>query len=308
MIPKKTKIRQDGSVWSVVNEETNEVIKSFPTQSEAERYKSILGLGLPVAKDLHGKVTLGSPSTHIFVDSDGVVYPSADEGPAYHVTAPGLGKPYPYFGDPTKPMDQSKPYTLGNIDPMVPWKHTDEPFTLEKLKEAMSKIHDHKITSATTMGTDIRVEDFLRTIPMKEMLNAMFWQMANKAGHLGVLRPTEDQYQEICNYIFDNYVNDLNKSQHAPHNRQVDDTKGMKSALTTLIRKLQEYRGIRNAKVIYEDFPSSATITLTIDSAFEFDDEEHMHSWESNLTRLFKEHKPAKLNRLEVMFSRMEVF
>lgn len=292
MIPKKTKIRQDGSVWSVVNEETNEVIKHFPTLPEAQRYKEILGLGLP--RSSFGPDILGKKSTHMIID-DGVAYPVKDEGPDYHV------KPYPYFGDPTKPMEQGQIYTLGDPAPTAPWSGGTPGLDLESLRDMMEKIGNVKPATQ-----EVKLEDFLRKVPMKDMLNAMFYQMADKAGHLGVLRPTDDQYQEICNYIFDHYIDDARKQ--APHNRTVDDTKGMKTALSTLLRNLQQYRGIRSAKAIYEDFPNVATVTITIDPAFEFEDEEHMHSWEMNLARLFKEHKPAKLNRLEVMFSRMEVF
>lgn len=121
---------------------------------------------------------------------------------------------------------------------------------------------------------------------------------------------TEDDYQFLMDVIYDNFLKVIERRVQPPEEEKqpIDNNIVRVSFMDVLTHSLASVEGIMSVQTLFMDYPQKVSILIRVDPDFEFRDQQHAEKWERRIADAIRYNKPDTLEKLEVIFHRMEVF
>jgi len=121
---------------------------------------------------------------------------------------------------------------------------------------------------------------------------------------------SEDDYQFLMDVIYEQFLKVVERraSQTQEEEQPIEHNVVNVSFMDTLVHALTSIEGIASVQTLFMDYPRQVSILLRVDPEFELRDPSHAEQWEQRIANAIRFNKPKALDKLEVVFHRMEVF
>jgi len=148
---------------------------------------------------------------------------------------------------------------------------------------------------------------------LNDLISGVLWNMARAEGINHFFFPADEQYQELCSYVFNNYVDSKRSELHSPTSRAASvPADKTEEDIRQLINQIKNYPGIKSARLLVNKYPKTVLISMVMPPTSFFEDEDvyeySFEEWEQGLSDRIHKFKPQGLQDLEITVSKTEVF